>query len=68
MYQDSVNTGILLAKWKEANVYAVFKKGNKSDPANYRLISLTCIASMILEHIVHSHLMKHLESHGIYTY
>ena len=30
----------------------VFKKGKKFDPANYRPISLTCVASQILEHII----------------
>ena len=39
---------------------AVFKKGKKSDPANYRRISLTHVVSKILELIVHSFIMKHL--------
>ena len=46
---------------------AVFEKGKKSDPANYRPISLTCVASKILEHIVHSFIMKHLNDHNILT-
>jgi hypothetical protein len=37
------------------------QKREKSDPVNYRPISLTCIASKILEHIIHSHVMKHLQ-------
>ena len=61
IYQDSIITGSVPLKWTNANVCAVFKKGKKSDPANYRPISLTCIASKILEHIVHSHVMKHLQ-------
>ena len=65
IYQDSINSGTLPGKWKEANVCAVFKKGKKGDPKNYRPISLTCIASKILVHIVHSHLMKHLKRHDI---
>ena len=36
------------------NVCGVFKGGQKSNPCNYRPISLTCIASKVLEHIVHS--------------
>ena len=43
------------------------KNGPKSDPANYRPISLTCISSKVLEHIIHSHVMKHLEQHTILT-
>ena len=49
------------------NVCGVFKKGEKSDPSNYRPISLTCIASKILEHIVHSHVMKHFEHYNVLT-
>ena len=33
-------------------VSPVFKKGPKSDPANYRPISLTCILSKLMEHIL----------------
>ena len=43
------------------------KKGKKSDPSNYRPVSLTCIALKILEHIVHSHVMKHFELYNILT-
>ena len=46
---------------------AVFKKGKKSVPANYRPISITCVASKILEHIVHSFILKHLNDHNIIT-
>ena len=46
---------------------AVFKKGKKSDPANYRPISFTHVVSKILEHIVHSFIMKHLKDHNILT-
>ena len=54
IFRDSIDSGTVPHKWKEANVCAVFKKGKKSDPANYRPISLTCVASNILEHIIHS--------------
>ena len=55
--QDSIDSGTVPHRWEEANVCAVFKKGKKSDPANYRPISLTCVASKILEHIVHSYVL-----------
>ena len=35
--------------------------GRKSDPKNYRTVSLTSIICKILEHILTSHIMKHLE-------
>ena len=67
IYQASIDSGIVPSRWKYANVCGVFKGGQKSNPCNYRPISLTCIASKVLEHIVHSHVMKHLDSHRILT-
>ena len=43
----------------------IFKKGDRTTPANYRPISLTSICCKTLEHIVHSQVMKHLEQHKI---
>ena len=43
----------------------VFKKGDKSSAANYRPISLTCILCKVLEHILASNIVKHLDAQGI---
>ena len=42
------------------------KKGKKSDPSNYRPISLTCVLCKILEHIVASSLAKQLTELDIF--
>ena len=65
LFQTSVNSGTIPKRWKEANICGVFKKGNKNDPANYRPVSLTCVCCKILEHIIHSHVMKFLDKHNI---
>ena len=51
MYRKSLDTGKLTPIWKEANVSPIFKKGDKTDPANYRPISLTCVLCKVLEHV-----------------
>jgi len=43
IFQTSLDQGSLPNIWKTANVVPIFKKGNKSDPCNYRPVSLTCI-------------------------
>ena len=43
----------------------IFKKGDKSLAANYRPISLTCILCKVLEHILESNIVKHLDGQGI---
>ena len=51
--------------WKTANVVPIFKKGDRSRPTNYRPVSLTSVVSKMLEHIVVSYIMRHLDSHNI---
>ena len=54
--------------WKKAHVCPLFKRGNKTDPANYRPISLTCILCKIMEHIVASTLTEHFKQHNVLYY
>ena len=67
IFQLSVDSSQVPEAWKNANVTAIFKKGSRTEAANYRPISLTSVASKLLEHIIHSHVMKHLEQHNILT-
>jgi len=62
LFQSSLDQEVLTGKWKEANVYGVFKKGKREDCKSYIPISLTCFCCKIMKHIVHSHIMKHLET------
>lgn len=62
IFDQSVRTGQVPDDWKKGKITPVFKSGNRSSPANYRPISLTCISSKLLEHIIASHVMNHLES------
>lgn len=65
IFQSSLKTGIVPEDWKSALVAPVYKKGPKSKPSNYRPISLTCIASKIMEHILVSNIMDHFDSNEL---
>ena len=43
----------------------MFKKGDRSLACNYRPVSLTCVACKLLEHIVCSNIMAHLNGHKL---
>jgi len=47
-FNISLHSGLLPSDSKYAVVTPVLKKGSPSDPANYRLISFTCIACKLL--------------------
>ena len=65
IFNKSLQTGQVPNDWKEANVAPIFKKGDKHNPCNYRPISLTCIISKCMEHILVSNIMQHLDSNKI---
>ena len=41
IFRKSVAEGVVPQEWKRANITPVFKKGSRSDPGNYRPVSLT---------------------------
>ena len=67
VFEASLQQGRVPEDWKNANVTPIFKKGDKSIPANYRPISLTSVCCKVLEHIIHSQVMSHLDSQKILT-
>ena len=52
IFNKSLSDGKLPKMWKLANVIPIFKKGIKTDPNNYRPISLTSICAKLMESIL----------------
>ena len=67
IFQQGYDTGTLPNDWLTAMVVPVHKKSSKENPANYRRISLTCLCSKVMEHIVLSNLNKHLSENNIFV-
>ena len=56
-FQLSINEGTLPRDWKDGNITPIFKKGSRTNPVNYRHISLTSVVCKMLEGL---HLNRHL--------
>ena len=65
VFQQSINTGEVPPDWKHANVVTIFKKGSRSEAANYMPVSLTSLPCKLLEHIIYRSIMIHLNSFDI---
>ena len=66
IFRTSIKTKSLPKDWKIANISAIFKKGNKSYPNNYRPVSLTAILCKILESIIRDYIINHMKVNNIF--
>ena len=66
-FQQTMDKSTLSKDWTTANICPLYKKADRSIPANYRPVSLTCILCKLTEHIVCSNIMSHLEEHNVIT-
>ena len=65
IFNTSITKGEVPTDWRQANVIPIYEKGEKYLASNYRPVSLTCICCKLLEHIVVSNILKHLDLHSI---
>lgn len=65
IFEASLSQASVPPDWNQALVTPIFKKGDRSNPANYRPISLTSVCCKVMEHIIHSQIMRHLDRHSI---
>ena len=65
IFQESLRVGEMPVDWRKANVTPIFKKGDRTDPANYRPVSLTSQVCKILESIVRDKMQEYLEKNNL---
>ena len=67
LYNKSLEEGTLPKEWKSAEVTALFKKGSKSDPGNYRPVSLTCVTCKVLESLVRDVIVSYFTDNKLFV-
>jgi hypothetical protein len=63
-YRASIKQGKIPNQWKEVLITPLFKKGDRGKASNYRPVSLTSICCKIMEHILHSNIISHLQANN----
>ena len=65
IFNKILSTGIFPDRLKFSEVKPLYKKGDKTDVSNYRLISLLISFSKIMEKIIYKRLYCHLNNNNI---
>merc|ERR1712082_322264 len=65
IFTNSLQQGRLPKIWKKANITPLYKKGNKSNPLNYRPVSLTSVICKILEILIREEWVEMLEKQNM---
>jgi len=65
-YTNSLNDMKLPNEWKLSLISAVYKKGDRDLPLNYRPISLTCVACKVMESIIKDCVMDHFTRNRLF--
>ena len=65
IFQMTLVDGSLPRDWKDANVTALHKKGSKTDVGNYRPVSLTSVPCKILEGLIRSRILEHMNINNL---
>ena len=66
-----MNSSLISSKvpsdWKQANISAIFKKGDSTEPGNYRPVSLTSIVCKVMEKIIRDHIVQHMLKNNLFS-
>lgn len=65
LFSLSYRAGIFPARWKVANVQPIPKKGEATNPDNYRPIAICSTLSKVMETMINYHLVNYLEDNSL---
>ena len=67
LFNASLSSSVMPSDWKCSNVCAIFKKGDPSNPSNYRPISLLNTMEKVFERIIFKHVFNFLRDTHFFT-
>ena len=68
IFNQSLITGIFPNKWKSARVTPLYKNsGKRTEPTNYRPISVIPVAAKVFERIIYDQIYKYLTKNSLLT-
>ena len=65
IFTQLLSVGYVPGDWTKAIIVPVYKKGVSGDVANYRPISLTCVACKLMEHVIVKCIYFHLAENNL---
>lgn len=65
LFRQSLRLNEFPSHWKVASVVPIYKNGPRDEASNYRPISLLPSISKVLESLINSHIVEHLEQHQL---
>ena len=67
IYNNSISTGEIPQEWRSAIITPIYKKGKKSDPGNYRPVSLTCVPCKQCESLIKDAIVEHMTINDLFS-
>ena len=65
IYNQMFSVAFVASEWKKAVITPVHKKGLATTCSNYRPISITCVTSKLLEHVITNQICNYLAGNNL---
>jgi hypothetical protein len=67
IFNSSFESGTVPKDWRIGQITALFKKGSKTLPSNYRPVSLTSVICKTMEKLIRKRIVDHMNEHELFS-